>query len=160
MKNLKTLTLLMIVVITSAISCKKDKNNDPENSGNTYVYQGKTTKIASADYFIIDVIGTNTLSLDLVGEQESNYVQIFFHTSATTLPEGRFTYKDASVGGYDATKNFDGGNINLDIVTADVINSGTVTITKSAEDYTVTVDVSTSKGPMKASYTGKITYLH
>jgi hypothetical protein len=158
MKNLKTIICLLVVVNVFALGCKKDSEKDPDgNSNNKYSYQGKVTKISEGKYSVIDVIGTNNVSLTLIGNETSQWVQLFFYKSGNAIPEGTFIYKNNSQASYNPLTNFAGGNVNLGIADAHEITGGSVSVKKEGSDYSVTVDATTSRGPLKGSYTGSIT---
>jgi hypothetical protein len=157
MKNLKTIICLLVLVNVFALGCKKDSEKDPDgNSSNKYSYQIKETKITEGKFNVVTVLGTNTLSLILVGNETSQWVQLFFYKSGTTIPEGNFIYKDNSQAGYNPLTNFAGGNVNLGIANAHEITGGSVSVKKEESVYSVTVNASTSRGPLKGSYAGSI----
>jgi hypothetical protein len=157
MKNLKTVICLLVLVNVFALGCKKDSEKDPDGiSNNKYSYQSKETKITEGKFNVVTVLGTNTLSLILVGNETSQWVQLFFYKSGTTIPEGNFIYKDNSQASYNPITNFAGGNVNLGIANAHEITGGSVSVKKEGSGYSVTVDASTSRGPLKGSYTGSI----
>jgi hypothetical protein len=157
MKNLKTIICLLVLVNVFALGCKKDSEKDPGgNSNNKYSYQSKETKITEGKINVVTVLGTNTLSLILVGNETSQWVQLFFYKSGTTIPEGNFIYKDNSQASYNPLINFAGGNVNLGIANAHEITGGSVSVKKEGSVYSVTVNANTSRGPLKGSYTGSI----
>lgn len=158
MRTLKTMVCLLMVVTALATGCKKDKDeSEPESSKNNYTYLDATTKITGAKFNYVTVIGVNTLSVVLTGEGTSKWVQLFFYKSGTTIPTGAFTYKTNVDNSYNPATNFSGGNVNLDIASAHEINGGTLNVTKDGDNYTITLDAKTSRGPVKATYVGKIT---
>lgn len=156
MKNLKKMLCLLMVSTALTVGCKKDKGNEPENNQNNYTYQDVTTKIASANSLIATVLGVNTLSVVLKGEGTSKWVQLYFYKSST-VPLGDFTYKNNADGTYNPATNFAGGTIKLDITSSHEMTGGKVSVSKNGDNYTVKVDGSTSRGPVKATYVGKIT---
>jgi hypothetical protein len=157
MKNLKTMICLLVLVNVFALGCKKDSEKDPGgNKNNKYSYQNKETKITEGKYNVIDVFGTNTVSLILIGNETSQWVQLFFYKSGDAIPEGNFIYKDNSQGSYNPLTNFAGGSVNLGIADAHEITGGSVSVNKEGSGYSVTVDATTSRGPLKGSYTGSI----
>ena len=155
MKNLKTIICLLVLVNVFALGCKKDSENDPGgNSNNKYSYQSKETKITEGKFNVVTVLGTNTLSLILIGNETSQRVQLFFYKSGTTIPEGDFLYKDNSLASYNPLTNFSGGSVYLGIADAHAIIGGSVSVKKEGSGYSVTVDATTSRGALKGSYTG------
>jgi hypothetical protein len=157
MKTLKTSLYLLVILTVFATSCKKDNSDNPGASGNNkYTYQGKDEKIASSNYTVIDVAGANTLSLVLEGTETSQWLQLFFYKAGETIPEGNFTFKQNYEPTYNPATNFAGGNVNLGIADAHEITGGTITVAKDGDNYKITVDATTSRGPVKGSYTGSI----
>lgn len=158
MRTLKTMFCLLIVVTALATGCKKDKDETELESGkNNYTYLDATTKITGARSVIVTVINVNTLSVTLIGEGTSKWVQLFFYKSGTTIPTGAFTYKTNLDNSYNPATNFSGGNINLDIASAHEINGGTLNVTKDGDNYTFILDAKTFRGAVKATYVGKVT---
>ena len=158
MRTLKAVFCLLVVVTALATGCKKDKDeSEAESSKNNYTYLDATTKIIGARSVIVTVLNVNTLSVTLVGEGTSKWVQLFFYKSGTTVPTGSFVYKTNLDNSYNPVTNFSGGNVNLDIANAHEINGGTLNVTKDGDNYTITLDAKTSRGPVKATYVGKIT---
>jgi hypothetical protein len=157
MKNLKVSICLLLLINVFAAGCKKDKNNSPDGSSNNkYVYLGNETKITGGRFTIVDVLGTNTLYITLIGEETSNWVQLFFYKNGDTIREGNFTYKDNTAAGYNPANNFAGGNVNLGVANAHEIIGGTVSVLKDGNNYKISVDALTSKGAVKGSYTGTV----
>lgn len=158
MKTLKTVLCLLMVVTVLTTGCKKDENEGGEGSGkNNYTYLDATTKITEARFVIATVFDIRTLSVTLKGEGNSKWVQLHFYKSGTAVPTGTFTYKTNLDGSYNAATNFAGGNVNLDIASAHEINGGTLNVTKNGDNYTFVLDGKTSRGTVKATYTGKVT---
>lgn len=157
MKTLRTILCLLLVSTALALGCKKDKSDEPESSQNNYTYQDVSTKIVSANSLIATVLGVNTLSVVLKGEGTSKWVQLYFYKSGNTVPLGDFTYKSNLDGTYNPAINFAGGTIKLDITNSHEMTGGKVSVSKDGDNYIVKVDGITSRGAIKASYTGKIT---
>jgi len=157
MKTLKTMFCLLLLGGTLTTGCKKDKDDNQSGNGNSYTYLDATTKIASANYLITTVLNVNTLSVVLKGEGNSKWIQLYFYKSGNTIPLGAFTYKTNLDNTYNPATNFAGGTINLDIASSHEMNGGKVNVTKDGDNYTITVDGTTTRGAVKATYTGKIT---
>lgn len=157
MKTLKTSLCLLVMLTVFAVGCKKDNNDGPGASGNNkYSYQGKDEKIANSNYSVISVAGTNTLSLILNGTETSQWVQLFFYKTGETIPEGNFTFKENADPTFNPATNFAGGNVNLGIADAHELTGGNLTVVKDGDNYKITVDAKTSRGPITGSYTGSI----
>lgn len=155
MKNLKTSLCLLIMLTMFAAGCKKDKNDAPEAGGNNkYTYQGKETKIVSSNYSVANIGGANNLSLILEGDETSQHIQLFFYKSGQYLAEGSYSFKLNYDPNYNPATNFAGGSVNLGIADAHELTGGTITILKEGDNYKITLDASTSRGPVKGSYTG------
>jgi len=157
MKTLKTMFCMLLVIGTLVASCKKDKDDNPSGNGNNYTYLDATTKIASANYLIATMLNVNTLSVVLKGEGNSNWIQLYFYKSGTSIPTGNFTYKSNLDNTYNPATNFAGGTIKLDIASSHEMNGGKVNVSKDGDNYTITLDGTTTRGAVKATYTGKIT---
>lgn len=157
MKTLKTAFCLLMVVTALTTGCKKNDENEPGSGKNNYTYLDETKKITEARSIIATVLGINTLSVTLKGEGTSKWVQLHFYKSGTTVPTGAFTYKTNLDGSYNPAANFSGGNVNLDIASAHEINGGTLNVNKNGDNYTFVLDAKTSRGSVKATYTGKVT---
>lgn len=157
MKTLKTSLYLLVMLTVFAAGCKKDNSDTPGASGNNkYVYQGKEEKIASSNYTVQNIAGANTLSLVLEGSETSQWIQLFFYKTGETIPEGSFTFKENADPTYNPATNFAGGNVNLGIADAHVLTGGKIDVVKDGDSYKITVDATTSRGPVTGSYTGSI----
>jgi len=156
MKNLKTMFSLFLIVTALATGCKKDEDG-PSSGNSKYVYQGTTTKITAAKFFNVAVLGTNVMNIVLTGEGTSKNLQLFFYKGSTSIPVGTFTYKDNSSASYNPASNFSGGSIKLDIPTSHEITGGTVAVSKDGDNYSINLDAQTTRGPVTATYHGKIT---
>jgi len=150
MKNLRNIsrTLFALGFFLILVSCKKDKNTEKESTSGAFEYQGKSYDISDADYRE----GNGDGAWIYLGSKEFNFVQIRTKSLGNyVIPTGTFTYKSGAP--YDPAKNFAGGFADISNV-SDEINGGTVVISKDGEKYTISVNASTAKGPLKASFTG------
>ncbi len=142
--------LIVLSVFFTLASCKKDKNDDGGTGAvaGKFDYQNNSNNINSGDYRGGNGDGAWLYFLT----PEFNSVQIRFKNLGDyVIPVGSFTYKNGAP--YNATTNFAGGAVTINNVT-DEINGGTVVIAKDGDKYTITINASTTKGPLKGSYTG------
>lgn len=152
MKHLTNIPKLLIAFSFLFIlgSCKKDKNTEKAGTSGTFEYQGKSYDISDADYRE----GNGDGAWIYLGSKEFNFVQIRTKNLGNyVIPIGTFTYKSGLP--YDPAKNFAGGFAYISNV-SDEINGGTVAISKEGEGYTISVNATTAKGPLKASFTGTL----
>lgn len=151
MKNIKNIMKMLIVlgVFFSLSSCKKDKEETNEGAiAGKFDYQNSSNNINSGDYRGGNGDGAWLYFLT----PEFNSVQIRFKNLGNyVIPTGSFTYKNGAP--YNTATNFAGGAVTVNNVT-DEVNGGTVVIAKDGDNYTVTFNVTTAKGPLKGSYTG------
>jgi len=152
MKNFKNIvkTLIVLSVFFTLASCKKDKE-DPAGTDSVsgkFEYQNNSNNINSGDYRAGNGDGAWLYFLT----PEFNGVQIRFKSLGNyVIPTGSFTYKNGAP--YNSATNFAGGSITINNVT-DEVNGGTVVISKDGDSHTITFNLTTTKGPLKGSYTG------
>jgi len=152
MKNFKNIVKMLIVlsVFLTLASCKKDKD-ESDGAGavaGKFDYQNNSNNINSGDYRGGNGDGAWLYFLT----PEFNSVQIRFKNLGNyVIPIGTFTYKNGAP--YNTATNFAGGAVTVNNVT-DEINGGTVAIAKDGDAYTITINATTAKGPLKGSYTG------
>ncbi|HMI04233.1 MAG TPA: hypothetical protein VK541_17220 [Pedobacter sp.] len=152
MKNLRNIPKIFIALsfLFILVSCKKDKKTEKENTAGTFEYQGKSYEVSSADYRS----GNGDGAWIYLGSKDFNFVQIRTKNLGDyVIPTGTFTYKSGLP--YNPAANFAGGFVDISNV-SDEVNAGTVVISKEGEQYTISVDVTTAKGPLKASFTGTL----
>ena len=152
MKNLKKIVKMLIVlsVFFSLSSCKKDKDDDGGSGAvaGKFDYQNSSNNINSGDYRGGNGDGAWLYFLT----PEFNSVQIRFKNLGNyVIPIGSFTYKNGAP--YNTATNFAGGAVTINNVT-DEINGGTVAIAKDGDSYSITINATTAKGPLKGNYTG------
>jgi flagellar capping protein FliD len=157
MKNLKYNIAKMFIVLSVLFvvsSCKKDKDTEGGTKAGSYTYQGKTISIVSGDYRNAD----DGVGIFLKGTGTSDYVSLRFpKTGSYNIPIGTLKYNNLppTNAGYNPAIHFNGGSVTSDgVVLGDPVNGGTVTITKEGDRYTISFDVSTTKGPLKGSFSG------
>lgn len=157
MKTLRTVFCLLMVIAVLATGCKKDDNGDEAGSGkNNYTYLDATVKIIEAKSIIASVLGVNTISVTLKGEGTSKWIQLYFYKMGS-IPTGSFIYMPNIDPRYNPATNFTGGNVNLDLAVGHEINGGTLNVTKNGDNYSFVLDAKTSRGPLTATYVGKVT---
>jgi hypothetical protein len=172
MKN--TISKLFIVFATAttllATACNKDDKPAPNttnnsnngggggnNGGNSYTYEANTQQITEAQY----LYNNDDVYLFLYGGG-ANYVQLIFPGKKSTIPVGTYTNNSERYSpGYDVSKNFWGGSVTTEINPLGYqISGGTVTISQSGSDYTISFDVTVNDNgtgkPAKGSYTGSL----
>ena len=160
MKNLKINTAKMLFILSILFvfsSCKKDKDEADTAGPGTYSYQGKTNKVTSGDYRKGNGQGA---WIYLAGEGYTEFVQIrFAGLGDYAIPMGTLAYKVPRFAEpYDGTKYFAGGQvITAENPNGDEITGGTVKVEKTGENYVITIDASTAKGPVTGSFTGPLT---
>ena len=150
MKNLKNIMKMFIVlgVFFTLASCKKDKDQNEGATACAFDYQNQSNTINSGDYRAGNGDGAWIYLLT----PEFNSVQIRFKNLGNyVIPIGSFTYKNGAP--YNSATNFAGGFVSINNV-VDEINGGTVDIAKDGENYTITINASTTKGPLKGSFKG------
>nr|WP_068891809.1 hypothetical protein [Pedobacter panaciterrae] len=159
MKNFKNNIAKMFIVLSVLFvfsSCKKDKDTEGGNNAGSYTYQGKTISILSGDYRSAD----DGVGIFLKGTATNDYVSFRFpRTGAYIIPVGTLKYNNLppTNGGYNPAIHFNGGSVNSDaVILGDPVNGGTVIITKEGDRFTISFDVSTTKGPLKGSFSGSL----
>lgn len=155
MKNLKQLSLTLLVLTITFSSCKKDKDAENEpNLSNSFAYQGKTIVVGDADYREGNGDGA---WIYFTSKDYTGIVQIRFKGLANyAIPIGSFSYKSkASINPYDPAKNFEGGQVGIDNVNEE-FNGGTVKIAKDGEQYTIDLDITTKNGSLKGQFKGTL----
>jgi hypothetical protein len=157
MKNLKNNIAKMFIVLSVLFvlsSCKKDKDTEGGNNAGSYTYQGKTISIVSGDYRSAD----DGVGIFLKGTATNDYVSFRFpRTGAYVIPIGTFSYNSLppTNAGYKPATHFNGGSVSSDaVILGDPVNGGTVNLTKEGDRYTISFDVSTTKGSLKGNFKG------
>lgn len=152
MKKLKINIAKMMIalcVIIALGSCKKEKNEESQNvTTDTFTFLGANMKITDADYRS----GNGDGAWLYFGTSDFNFLQIrFAGLTDYTIPVGTFTFKN--VNPYNPATNYKGGQLIINNASSEM-TSGTVVIAKNGNSYTINLDATTAKGPVKLNYSG------
>lgn len=154
---------LMTIVLATFSSCKKDSKSSNDSS---FTYDAKTYNTTSGQYFTTGgssgMLILSSGAISLVGYTGTvSYVQFMFDQGA--IPEGTFTFKDGGDNTFDAAKNFSDASAGIDFAVSNGTPTGgtqlngalegTVTITKSGSNYSITYTLTFDGG--KTAVTGK-----
>lgn len=162
MKNLKDNFAIILIVMAAVFvfsACKKDKDSADDNGqkSGSYTYQGKTVDIVLGDY---RDTGEDGSWIFFRGTASTDAVQLRFPKVGTyNIPTGVFQYSNLPYAnaGYKPEIHFNGGLVTtVSLINGDEINGGTVTIKKEGDGYNISFDLSTTKGPLKGSFTGSL----
>ncbi|MEW7279418.1 lipocalin family protein [Aquimarina sp. 2201CG1-2-11] len=174
MENIRILWALLLAV-TLVTSCKKDDDqtdqmDQTDEIGNSFTFEDTTYDITYAVVKDFDNhIQLTLANVDFYGGNytgELDFVGILFNATEV-LPEGTFSFKNDTDPDYDSTLHFfdseAGAGLQMANGEADTssnyyenIDSGTVTIEKSEDEYTIEFKLIFDKGTFDGSYTGKI----
>jgi hypothetical protein len=146
---------LVIILIASFASCKKDSSDDGSGPGNStkgsYSFAGSTTLTTKGDYLFSD----KDAYLFVYGSQATDILQFIFPGTGNIIPTGIFTCADRYAKEYDAKRNFAGGSVTSAQNPGSVaITNGKVSISKTDDGYLIEFDCATKAGQVKGSYKG------
>lgn len=153
MKNIKInfLKILVALCVTIALgSCKKENNGQGKNAtAGTFTFQGASMNIADADYRS----GNGDGAWLYFGTSDFNYLQIRFSGLADyEIPVGSFTLKNGNP--YNPATNYKGGQVIINNVSTEM-TGGTLVVAKNGNVYSISVDATSTKGPIKLNFSGK-----
>jgi hypothetical protein len=157
MKQLMYAATIVATVATLLVGCKKNDSGGDDTGVNfgTLEYDGKTSKFTNGSYQFNDGNDPRYImvTLSTVYDFDVNGVRLEFIKDTDGVPTGSFTYHEYGVGFNPAT-NF--GGYYMPSVSV-YMHSGTVTLSKSGEEYTVIFDTILEGGKqLKGTFKGKL----
>jgi hypothetical protein len=156
MKQTMYAALITCTIVTLFTACKKrGGGNDTGVNFGTLEYDGKTSKFTNGSYQFNNGNDPRYImvTLSTVYDFDVNGVRLEFIKNTDGVPTGSFTYHNYGVGFNPAT-NF--GGYYMPSVSV-FMQSGTVTLSKSGEEYTVKFDTILENGKqLKGTFKGKL----
>ncbi|MET4081887.1 hypothetical protein ABIB40_001838 [Pedobacter sp. UYP30] len=145
--------LLAFTVVCAAASCKKNPVNNVAASSGSFTYEDKTMAITDADYRS----GNGEGAWICLSSSDFNTVQIRFGGLADyVIPEGKADYVNLNYAmPILPNNNLKGAQVIINNV-ADEFRTGTVTVTKNANNYVITLIGITAKGKVTANFNGEL----
>lgn len=153
---LKTLSVLCLFAVL--LSCNKDDDNSTDDDGgggleNSFTFQGQ--EYPTEDAFYIEVAGNTSIGLNGYDPQDTQ-INFLFNLSDYVNVTGNYTYKSYEDPTYDPETNFGDVIVYLGEEAYEDFTEGSLTISKSGNNFAITYTFSGPSGSVSGHYSGEI----